>query len=236
MAPGRQRLPAAPELRGARALRGQSSLRRRRRTSAAFAALRAHQLRHDDQPAARRRRQRRDQFYVDDNSAITMLDGGAGPTSSSSARCSAPTARSPRPSAPGDEITTEKVQLNSPQEIAEFNEPPVYNWLSRGISYATTAYGGDRRRHLHRVQQQGHAEAVRRGRRRHVHRPRLPARRRPTQTGHRRSTLVNGGTGNDHIEYNINAPVGIDGGTGFNTRRRASAPRPTTTSSSPRTA
>ena len=30
-------------------------------------------------------------------------------------------------------------------------------------------------------------------------------------------TLVNGGSGNDLIEYNINAPVGIDGGTGFNT-------------------
>ena len=73
-----------------------------------------------------------------------------------------------------------------------------------------------RQRRLGRLQQQGAAEAVRRGRQRRLHRPRLRASPAPTTLASD-DTDVNGGEGDDHVEYNINAPVSIDGGAGVDT-------------------
>ncbi|MGZ6950143.1 MAG: hypothetical protein ACXVJY_18890, partial [Ilumatobacteraceae bacterium] len=156
-----------------------------------------------------------DQFYVDDNSAITVLDGGAGADSFQFGQMFGTDRTAADNVAPGDEIATLKVQLNSPQEIAQFHEQPVYNWLSRGISYATTAYGGDgndvfsvySNKATLKLLGEANDDTF-------IVRAFLLATD-PSKTA-TSQTLLNGGSGNDLIEYNVNAPVGIDGGTGFN--------------------
>ena len=69
-----------------------------------------------------------DQFYVDDNSAITVLDGVAGNDTFQFGQIFGDDARPPRP-------TWRRATRSPPCET-------TVGYLSRGISYATTAYGG----------------------------------------------------------------------------------------------
>ncbi|MGH2997914.1 MAG: beta strand repeat-containing protein, partial [Gaiellaceae bacterium] len=140
-----------------------------------------------------------DYFYVDDNSAITVLDGGPGNDSFQFGQMFG-TDRTQPNVAPGDQIATVLTTVG---------------YLSRGISYATTAYGGDdadtftvysNKADLKLFGENGNDTFIVRafvivG----------------TNTVATNNTLVNGGAGDDHIEYNINAPVAIDGGNGFDT-------------------
>ena len=84
-------------------------------------------------------------------------------------------------------------------------------WLSRGISFSTTAYGGDNddrfqvysnKAPLKLFGEDDNDEFV--------------VRAFVLDTGElgTSDTLLSGGGGDDHIEYNINAPVSIDGGAG----------------------
>jgi hypothetical protein len=102
--------------------------------------------------------------------------------------------------APGDEIVTVDTTVG---------------WLSRGISYATTAYGGaldstftvySNHASLKLLGEGGNNTFV------------IRAFQLADNSGVATSnTLVQGGTGNNDIEYNVNAPVTIDGGRGYNT-------------------
>src|SRR4029079_32410 len=66
-----------------------------------------------------------DQFYSDDNSALTTLDGGAGADSFQFGQMFA-AARTVPNVAPGDQIETVLTTVG---------------YLSRGVSFSTTAYG-----------------------------------------------------------------------------------------------
>ena len=68
----------------------------------------------------------RDFYYVDDNSAITVLNGNGQDVFQFGQMFGAD--RQPPNVAPGDEINTVLTTVG---------------WLSRGISYATTAFAGD---------------------------------------------------------------------------------------------
>ena len=118
-----------------------------------------------------------DSFYVDDNSAITVLDGGTGDDTFQFGQMFGAD-RQPPDVAPGDEIATVDTTVG---------------WLSRGISLLDGRLRRRRQGHVHRLLEQGDAEALRRGRRRHlrrpgVHHPRLarpldePGRRRATRS------------------------------------------------------
>ncbi|MEZ0274283.1 MAG: beta strand repeat-containing protein, partial [Roseimicrobium sp.] len=69
-----------------------------------------------------------DRFYVDDNSALTTLDGGSGKDFFQFGQVFGATRISPSMAAPGDEIITVETTVG---------------FLSRGISFASVAYGGD---------------------------------------------------------------------------------------------
>jgi Ca2+-binding RTX toxin-like protein len=137
-----------------------------------------------------------DSFYVDDNSAITTLDGGAGDDLFQFGQMFG-AARDIPNVAPGDQITTVETTLG---------------FLTRGISFATTAYGGDgedtftvysNKAVLKLFGEDGNDEFVVRA-----------FLIKNTSELATADTTVSGGTGADHIEYNVNAPVSIDGGEG----------------------
>src|ERR1051326_3165823 len=69
-----------------------------------------------------------DHFYVDDNSAITVLDGGTGNDAFQFGQVFGSDRTAPGFVQFGDEIATVDTTAG---------------FLSRGVSYATTAYGGD---------------------------------------------------------------------------------------------
>ncbi|MGH3553392.1 MAG: hypothetical protein ACRDT5_12495, partial [Mycobacterium sp.] len=141
-----------------------------------------------------------DYFYVDDNSAITVLDGGLGNDQFQFGQMFGADRTSPDAVAPGDEIAT--VLTTS-------------GYLSRGISYATTAYGGDGADtftvYSNKAPLKLFGEA---GNDTFVVRAFVIVDTHQVATS---NTLVSGGTGDDYVEYNVNAPVSIDGGTGFDT-------------------
>ena len=137
-----------------------------------------------------------DEFYADDNSAITTLDGGAGEDLFQFGQMFGAERTAPAHVAFGDEITTVHTTAG---------------WLSRGISFSTTAYGGDNddrfqvysnKAPLKLFGEDDNDEFV--------------VRAFVLDTGElgTSDTLLSGGGGDDHIEYNINAPVSIDGGAG----------------------
>ena len=191
-----------------------------------------------------------DQFYVDDNSAITVLDGVAGNDTFQFGQVFGTDPTAATAVAPGDEIATVDTTVG---------------WLSRGVSYATTAYAGaipvtgafyqltqaDGSGNAAGLYQWNGAAWVPSTSTAPGGTPSgtaLPGRGDATFTVYsNKATLklfgeggnntfivrafliittgqsatsqtdITTGNGNNQIEYNINAPVAIDGGSGFNT-------------------
>ena len=140
-----------------------------------------------------------DFFYVDDNSAITVLDGGPGDDFFQFGQMFG-TDRTQPNVAPGDQIATVLTTVG---------------YLSRGISYATTAYGGDGNDTFSVYSNKADLKLFGEdGNDTFIVRAFLIV---GTSTVATNNTLVNGGSGDDNIQYNINAPVAIDGGNGFDT-------------------
>jgi Ca2+-binding RTX toxin-like protein len=143
-----------------------------------------------------------DQFYVDDNSTITTLDGGQGKDlfqigqvfgTNPNGWTYANGDIDPKAVAPGDEI--ELLQITR-------------GWLSQGINYAMTVFGGEggdtfnvysNKAVLRLEGESGNDNFVIRA---------FIA---------KDSIIANGGGDDDYFEYNINAPVSINGGLGFDT-------------------
>ncbi|MFA7063647.1 MAG: calcium-binding protein, partial [Methanomethylophilus sp.] len=139
-----------------------------------------------------------DSFYSDDNSTLTTLDGGTGRDFFQVGQVfgSERTALAGTVAA-GDEIETVETTLGI---------------LSRGISYATTIYGGDgndefsvysNKAELQMFGEDGNDSFVVRA-----------FVIKDSSDLASTDTLVSGGDGDDNIQYNINAPVSIDGGAG----------------------
>jgi hypothetical protein len=144
-----------------------------------------------------------DRFYVDDNAAATTLTGGRGEDLFQFGQVfgAARTSTLPATVAPGDEIATVETTRGH---------------LSRGISFATSAYGGDdgdrfavysNQAALRLFGEDGNDEFV-------VRAFLLVGSGGGTATT---STEVSAGSGDDRVEYSVNAPVTIDGGAGFDT-------------------
>ena len=160
-----------------------------------------------------------DEFYSDDTSAIMTLDGGAGddlfqfgqlfgsPRTSTSATWVADgngdgfleSFSTPGTVAPGDEVSTLQT---------------TRGFLTRGISFPAVVYGGDgddrmyvysNKALLKLFGEDGNDEFL------------VRAFILVTGGVAGDATALNGGAGQDHIEYNINAPVSIDGGDGVDT-------------------
>ena len=141
-----------------------------------------------------------DAFNVDGNSAITVLDGVAGADTFQFGQLfgSQPTAA--QDVALGDEIAT--VDTTS-------------GFLSAGVNYATTAYAGtgnatftvySNKATLKLFGEGGNNTFI-------VQAFQIVN----TSSVATSNTQINTGNGNNLVEYNINAPVAIDGGSGYNT-------------------
>ncbi|MDX6640592.1 MAG: hypothetical protein QOF12_1603, partial [Solirubrobacteraceae bacterium] len=140
-----------------------------------------------------------DQFFVDDNSAITTLDGGAGKDSFQFGQLFGSDRNIPSV-APGDEIATVLTTAG---------------YLSRGVSYATTAFGGSEDDTFTVYSNKAPLKLFGEdGNDLFLVRAFLIAGSGTLASG---TTLLSGGLGDDHFEYNINAPVSIDGGGGLDT-------------------
>ncbi len=101
--------------------------------------------------------------------------------------------------APGDEIVTVDTTVG---------------WLSRGISYATTAYAGNQGSTFNVYSNHASLKLLGEG-----GNDTFVIRAFQLVTGNgtaTSSTLVQGGSGINNIEYNVNAPVSIQGGRGYN--------------------
>ena len=141
-----------------------------------------------------------DQFYADDNSALTTLDGGAGADSFQFGQMFGAARTSPDRVAPGDEVETVLTTVG---------------YLSRGVSFSTTAYGGDGNDTFTVYSNKAPLKLFGEdGNDTFVIRAFLIAGTTLLATS---DTLASGGLGDDHFEYNINAPVAIDGGAGVDT-------------------
>jgi len=143
-----------------------------------------------------------DSFYLDDNSAVTNIYGAEGNDSFQIGQMFGSARDANAGVAPGDEITTVHT---------------TRGYLSRGVSYETTIYGASgndsftvysNQAHLILEGEDGNDLFV----------VRAFALADPSDPSRPRTT-VNGGDGDDHIEYNMNALVDIDGGTGSDTIR-----------------
>ena len=146
-----------------------------------------------------------DAFYSDDNSSITTLDGGAGDDFFQVGQVFG-AERIPPAVAPGDEIAT------------------IYTtkgWLSRGVTFPMVVYGGSGNDTMQVYANQ--AELRLEGnagddtfiiRAFALADPLTGEVLKDLSTAAQAAAL--GGDGNDLIQYTVNAPVDIDGGTGFN--------------------
>ena len=143
-----------------------------------------------------------DVFISDDNGSLMTLDGGLGNDSFQF----------------GQLFGNEPVASNGASGVAAFDDietaETTRGFLSNGITYATTAFGGagDDVFTVYSnkavLQLEGEADDDTFVVRAFIR----------TDGGDGSSTVeIGGGSGNDSIEYNINAPVQIDGGTGFDT-------------------
>jgi len=139
-----------------------------------------------------------DTFYVDDNSAITTIDGGAGADTFQFGQMFG-AARDIPSVAPGDEIATVQTTVG---------------YLTRGISFSTVVYAGDGNDQLTVFSNKASLKLFGEdGNDTFIVRAFLLVGG-GTATS---DTTLSGGAGDDHIEYNINAPVSIDGGAGVDT-------------------
>ncbi|MEO1639795.1 MAG: hypothetical protein AAFU41_11175 [Pseudomonadota bacterium] len=142
-----------------------------------------------------------DVFISDDNSTLMTMDGGEGADDFQFGQLfgNEPVAGATSGVAAGDDITTVET---------------TRGFLSSGISYATTAFGGDgddvftvySNKAVLQLEGEGDDDTF-------VVRAFIRV-----DGGEGSSTVeIGGGDGNDNIEYNINAPVQVDGGAGFDT-------------------
>ena len=140
-----------------------------------------------------------DYFYSDDNSTITTLDGGDGEDNFQFGQVFGSERIGPSV-ATGDEIDTVSTTLG---------------YLSNGISFPTTVYGGDandrftvysNKALLKLFGEAGNDEFVIRA---------FVILATGGLSGN--DIQVNTGAGDDRVEYNINSPVSIDGGSGTDT-------------------
>jgi Ca2+-binding RTX toxin-like protein len=139
-----------------------------------------------------------DYFASDDNSVITTLDGGAGNDKFQIGQLY----RSER----------EYGNVADANDFADATAKTTRGYLSRGISAPMTIYGGtgndsftvySNKAELRLEGNNGNDEFV------------IRAFALDTNEGNDGETLIYGGDGDDNIQYNINAPVSIDGGAGF---------------------
>jgi len=143
-----------------------------------------------------------DTFIADDNAAIMTLDGGLGDDSFQFGQLFGNDPNSPSTEngiAPGDEINAVLT---------------TRGWLSDGISFATVAFGGEgqdsftvyaNRAQLKLEGESGNDEFT-------VRAFLLDS---DGSSSLQDDTELNAGSGDDLIRYNINAPLDIDGGAGF---------------------
>ncbi|PYR14346.1 MAG: hypothetical protein DMF94_34420, partial [Acidobacteria bacterium] len=146
-----------------------------------------------------------DYFAVDDNAAITTLDGGAGDDTFQigqiygSPRISMPDGGHAASVAAGDEF---------------FTVATTAGFLSRGATFALTAYGGtgndkftvySNKAELRLEGNDGNDDFI----------IRAFALVSGTGVSTEDTTQAIGGEGTDTIQYNVNAPVDLDGGAGF---------------------
>jgi Ca2+-binding RTX toxin-like protein len=155
-----------------------------------------------------------DRFYVDDNSAITTLDGGQGEDWFQFGQVFGTNPNGydyPEGDRPDDIRVVanddDNIDLTSASDDIELLRI-TRGWLSRGLSYATTAFGGEGKDtfnvYSNKAVLRMEGEA---GNDTFVIRAFVAE----------DDILAGGGEGDDHFEYNINAPVSINGGTGFDT-------------------
>jgi Ca2+-binding RTX toxin-like protein len=155
-----------------------------------------------------------DQFYVDDNSTITTLDGGEGSDlfqigqvfgTNPNGHDYPEGDRPDDPRVVADDV--ENIDLTSNSDDIELLRI-TRGWLSQGISYALTAFGGENgdtfNVYSNKAELRMEGEA---GNDTFVIRAFIAE----------DDIIANGGNDDDKFEYNINAPVSINGGTGFDT-------------------
>ncbi len=139
-------------------------------------------------------------FYVDDNSAITVLTGADGGDTFQFGQMYGEARTGGISVQFGDDVTT--VLTNQ-------------GYLSRGISFSTTAYGGAGDDsffvYSNKAPLKLYGEG---GNNTFVVRAFVIVNTNSIATD---DTTIHTGNGTNHIEYNINAPVSIDGGDGVNT-------------------
>ena len=141
-----------------------------------------------------------DEFNVDDNSAITVLDGVAGNDTFQFGQLFGSQPLDPQNVAPGDAIAT--VDTTS-------------GFLSAGVSYATTAYAGSGNATLTVYSNKATLKLFGEGgNNTFIVQAFQIVNSNSVATS---NTQINTGNGNNLVEYNINAPVAIDGGSGYNT-------------------
>ena len=150
----------------------------------------------------------KDRFYSDNNSSITTLDGGSGDDFFQFGQVFG-----------ADRVSTDTAGAGETERVSAGDEietiQTTLGFLSRGISFPTTVYGGDgddefsvysNKALLKLFGEDGNDEFV-------VRAFLIEGTDELSST----DTEVNGGTGDDNIQYNINAPVSIDGGAGADT-------------------
>lgn len=143
-----------------------------------------------------------DSFYLDDNSAITNIYGAEGDDFFQIGQMFGSARDANAGVAPGDEIATVLT---------------TRGYLSRGISYETKICGADGNDSFMVYSNQAHL-LLEGEDGNDLFTVRAFALADPDHPSQPRTT-INGGNGDDHIEYNINAPVDIDGGIGNDTVR-----------------
>ncbi len=148
-----------------------------------------------------------DQFYMDDNSAITTLDGGEGEDLFQIGQVfgTNPNGTIDDPRVVADDV--DDIDRTSDSDDIDLTQI-TRGWLSRGVTYAMTIFGGE----------DGDTFSV------YSNKAVL---RMEGESGNdtfiirafiaEDDIIAEGGSGDDTFEYNINAPVSINGGTGFDT-------------------
>ena len=140
-----------------------------------------------------------DHVFADDNSAITTIDGGAGDDSFQI----------------GQLFGADRIAPQVARATRSRPSTQRLGFLSPGVSYATTVMGGggddafgvdSAQAPLKLFGEDGNDTFI-------VRAFQIVG----TSTVATSPTTVSGGAGDDHIEYNVNAPVGIDGGAGADT-------------------
>jgi len=155
-----------------------------------------------------------DEFYMDDNSAITTLDGGQGKDLFQIGQVLGTNPNGYDYADPNriDDVRVvandvDNIDLTSDSDDIALTQI-TRGWLSRGASYATTVFGGEQgdtfNIYSNKAVLRLEGEA---GNDNFVIRAFIAE----------DDIIANGGDDDDNFEYNINAPLSINGGAGFDT-------------------